>query len=129
MFRDIVGPQTFGGGAAGPRHFQDKNDDLSVNWLEYFGTRDMEKNIDSIRTAFRAKNYSLRRNGRFAVLNVRIAKAAIEASCSRSLRFEHDPKEDDLSHSAIRGYSGRDLIVATELAALAKERTLYAAVV
>ena len=104
-------------------------DDLSVNWLEYFGPDEMEVNVDNVRKVFQKKSYSLRPNGRFAVLRVGVAKTAIEATYGNLLQFEHEPWDDDPSHSAIRGYSQGDFMIATELAALASEQGLYEAIV
>ena len=100
-----------------PAAFQLKagEDHLSVNWLEYFGTFDLDTAVAHVRTAFRAKGYSIRPNGRFSVLRVGSAKEAVSAASGHPSRIEHLPLDNDASHSGIFGYRPNDLAVAAEL--------------
>ena len=89
---------------------------LSVNWIEHSG-RHMPTAVDTVRVAFQNKGYSLRRNGRFAVLNVGQIVSTVRAALS--LRVEHMPECDDPSHSGILWDHGTDeLRVAQELSML-----------
>lgn len=76
---------------------------LSVNWLDYFADLDKSAQINEVR---RLSRLELRPNGRFAELNVGVAKQAVRAVLP-DLRFVHDPLpagdgyEADPSHSQI----------------------------
>jgi len=56
---------------------RDGEDYLSMNWLEYFETLDLEQAIDHVRQAFRKKNFGISRNGGFALLQVGEVKNVI----------------------------------------------------
>ena len=102
---------------------------LSVNWLEYFGETNLPAAVERVREVFRGKNYQVRPNGRFAVLNVGAAKTAVREGVDRSLRINHLPLVDDESHSGILGYTSQDLAVAVELRALVTRQDVHAAVI
>lgn len=87
---------------------------LSVNWLEHSGTRDMATAMRTVRAKFLGRGYGLRRNGRFAVLNVGSAKEAVFQALEDSLSIDHMPLDDDQSHAGIR-YPPDDLAVAAIL--------------
>lgn len=76
---------------------------LSVNWPGYFADLGKSEQISEVRRLSRLR---LRRNGRFAELNVGVAKQAVRAEMP-DLRFVHDPLpavdeyEADPSHSQI----------------------------
>ncbi len=84
---------------------------LSVNWLEHGGTRDVEAAIQQVRSGFVSRRYRLRGNGRFAVLNVGVAKTTVRHALGHSL-----------------GYASDDLAVAVELTALLSKRSVHPAV-
>ena len=88
-------------------------DHLSVNWLEYLDAPDLNAAIESVRNTFRAKGFGLRRNGRFAALNVRVV---------------HLPVDDDESHSGVFGYTADDLAVAVAIRALVGRDHMHPAV-
>ena len=92
-------------------------DHLSVNWLEYFHEPSLDSAVDRVRGVFREKGYQIARNGRFAVMNVRVAKEA-GVRGHRLLSIEHLPAPDDPSHAGISGYEDGDLIVRLALAQL-----------
>ena len=101
---------------------------LSVNWLEYFTTGDLSIAIDMVRAAFHDRGFSLRPNGRFAVLNVAEVKA-VGRENSISLLVQHDPRPDDGSHASILGILEDDFLVAVALAQLVRRENVYPAVV
>ena len=103
-------------------------DYLSVNWLEFFDTSNLNVAIQLVRTAFDAKGYSVRPNGRFAALNVQDIKSVTRATAERSLSVAHIPLVDDESHAGIFGYTVDDFEIAVEIRALVGlEDTLPAA--
>ena len=102
---------------------------LSVNWLEYFGEIDLGAAVERVREVFRSKNYQVRPNGRFAVLNVGAAKTTVREGLDQSLRINHLSLDDDESHSGILGYTSQDLAVAVELRALVTRQDVHAAVI
>ena len=82
---------------------RDGEDFLSINWLEYFGDRDLSSATQCVRDAFRDKDYTLRPNGRFAVLNVSAAKAAVLEATGKTLHIDHLPLNDDLNRPGFPG--------------------------
>ena len=66
-------------------------DYLSVNWLEYFGETDLSAAVERVREVFRSKDFQVRPNGRFAVLNVGAAKIAVHEAAKRALSIDHLP--------------------------------------
>lgn len=103
-------------------------DYLSINWLEYFGETELNAAVERVREVFHSKGFTLRPNGRFAVLNVEAAKTAVHEAVKRTLNIDHLPLSDDPSHSGILGYSSEDLAVAVELAALVTYQDVHPAV-
>ena len=101
---------------------------LSVNWLEYFSTREPAVGVQHVRDALREKNYRLRPAGRLAVFGVVTAKRAVREGVGKELRIDHRPLENDPSHAGIHGYASDDLAVAVELKALVGREDVYAAV-
>ena len=69
---------------------------LSVNWLDFFSSLDKTEQINEVRRLSRLK---LSRNGRFAELNIDVAKQAVQAVLP-NLRFVHDPLPDDDEYEA-----------------------------
>ena len=100
-------------------------DYLSVNWLEYFGAQDARAAVNLVRETFRRKGYGVRKNGRFAVLNIGTAKSAVRGSLDRLLRVEYMPLDDDPSHSGIVGFTTDDLDIAVELRAQLRAADVY----
>ena len=88
---------------------------LSVNWLEYFDALAKLEQLDEIR---RLSRMEIRKNGRFAQLNVGRTKQHLQDQLS-DIRFVHKPLnaagnyEADPSHSEILGlpdYPDEELI-------------------
>ena len=100
---------------------------LSVNWLEYFDTRDLGATVECVREAFRRKRYRIRRNGKFVVVSVGAALAAVAETVGRRGRVEHMPLEDDESHAGLFGYTADDLAVAVELRILIQREDVHPA--
>jgi hypothetical protein len=104
------------------------NEDLSANWLEYFKEPDRVRAVDYVRCALLGKSYGLGRGGRLAVLNVReIREATRRVGCA--LHVEHQPKENDPSHSGIVGWAGAEdvMIVALKLKQIVLKKNLHPA--
>lgn len=103
-------------------------DHLSVNWLEYLDAPDLNAAIESVRNTFRAKGFGLRRNGRFAALNVGAVKATVSRVTAGTARVVHLPVDDDESHSGVFGYTAEDLAVAVAIRALVGRDHMHPAV-
>ena len=101
---------------------------LSVNWLEYFNAPDLTAAVERIREAFRNKSYQVRRNARFAVLNVEAAKHAVHKATGSMPAIKHLPTRDDPSHTGIFGGTAEDFAIAVQLAALITLENMHAAV-
>ncbi len=93
---------------------------LSINWLDYFEGRSRESQLREIRRAIRL---NLRRNGRFAELNVGETKRAVGGLVDH-LRFVHAPRaatprfRPDPSHSEITGLPSGDSLRGTLVCAI-----------
>lgn len=101
---------------------------LSVNWLEHGGIRHVEAAMARVRAGFLSRGYRLRGNGRFAVLNVGVAKTTVLQALGHSLSIDHLPLDDDHSHAGVHGYTSDDLAVAVELKALLSIEAVHPAV-
>ena len=88
----------------------------------------MNAAVERVREVFHSKGFTLRPNGRFAVLNIGAAKTGVHEAVKRTLNINHLPCRDDPSHSGILGYSSEDLAVAVELAALVTPQDVHPAV-
>lgn len=110
--------------------FENHNDapHISVNWLEFFGVVGREEQVAKVRQAFNFKSYTLRRNGRFVVVNVGAATERVKDTIKKGISFLHLPEDGDESHSGIFGYSSQDLAVALELRDLVSEADVFAAI-
>lgn len=106
---------------------KEQDEHLSVNWLEYFREPDLTQAIDCVRRAFLDKDYTIRPNGRFAVLRVGEVKAAISDLSPRPARIEHLPEEDDPSHCGVFGYTASDELIALEITRLVCAKDLHPA--
>ena len=105
------------------------HDHLSVNWLEYFGSDDIAQGIVHVRQAFVQRAYGLKRNGRFAVLNVDAARKQVKAGAGRDVRILHWPESNDPSHSGVFDYTSEDLQVALDLKSLVTSADVYLPIV
>lgn len=113
-----------------------KEKELSVNWLEFFHKgASIDENVRNVREAFQNKGYTLKRNGRFAVLNVETMREEVEEGTSAytelvSLIAKHTPFRNDLSHSSIFGMpfdSEGEFLVSTILANYVNDTQLFPA--
>lgn len=102
----------------------EKEDGISVNWLEYFGQGDVCQNLEKVRAIFKRKKFTLSKKGRFAVLNVGYCKKKIELAHKIDISIEHTPNKKDPSHSTI---FSEDLAVYIEIAELVTSADVYPA--
>ncbi len=63
----------------------------------------------------RAKGFSVKRNGRFAVLGVKTVRETVHNVTGREAAVHRMPTENDPSHSGVLGYSSGDTAVESEL--------------
>ena len=93
---------------------------LSVNWIEYFRDIERDEQIEEIRRAFISKDFDLKENAKFAVVNVGDVREYVRQNSqdSRALRVyrEEDDDPQDPSHSGIHGYSWDDILIADLIA-------------
>lgn len=98
---------------------------ISVNWLDFFAAPDLRSTVGMMRVTFGAR-YTLRRNGRFAVLNVGRAKpATLRLS---PIQIEHAPTDDNPAHAEVIGVPLEPIDVARALRRLVTERDIFEAV-
>ncbi len=57
---------------------EDRDEYLSVNWVEFFNAPDLAKALDYIRLTFREKGFRISHNGRFVSLQVGKVKDVIQ---------------------------------------------------
>lgn len=89
----------------------------------------MVEAVHRAQEGFLRRRYRLRPNGRFAILNVGLAKEAVLQAFGHSLKVEHMPLDDDPAHAGIHGYPREhELVVAAELKALLTRQTVHPAV-
>ncbi len=86
------------------------NDYLSVNWLEHFKVESINEQVQEIRNTVN-KKLKLKKNGRFAKLNVGEIKNKINGS-----RVKHIPERNDPSHSGIYVHGEQNNEITLELA-------------
>jgi len=96
---------------------------LSVNWLEYLDSADRSSQIRNLQWVYASK-LRVGANARIAVLNVGSLRAKVEQESPgrHTLRVEHEPEEDDPSHSGIYGLPQDDEIAAELLAQAVLEK-------
>ena len=77
---------------------------LSVNWLEHFHVSDRQIQVSSVRDSLARKNFSVNPNGRFAVLNVGVADQQVRRFQGVRLLFQLLGQTSAPSHTGIFGY-------------------------
>ena len=100
---------------------------LRVNWLECFDPR-LEVAVNRVRDALLEQGTPLRPNGRFALLDIGMVKAAVKRSLGRSLHVNQLAPDADPSGAAIIGNPDDGLIVAAEIKALVRHNRVRRAV-
>ena len=100
---------------------------LAVNWLECFEPR-VEVAVNRVRDVLLEQGAPLRPNGRFALLDVGMVKAAVKRSLGRSLHINQLAPERDPSGAAIIGHPDDGLMVAAEIKALVRHNRVRRAV-
>lgn len=97
---------------------KNKDDSLSINWMEYYGNTGRDNQLARIREDI---ELTLASTGVFAILNVGNVIERIHAEYKKRLEILHDPTNGDPSHSGIYGYNDEDLHIATMIAELVLE--------
>jgi hypothetical protein len=89
-----------------------KEDYLSINWLECLQCPDRASEIVEIRRRYYAK-FNLKKKDKVAILNVgtTCSKVADGTDDHRCLSATHEPEPDDDSHSGLWGFSYDDIII------------------
>jgi hypothetical protein len=82
-----------------------------------------------VRQAFANKTYTVKKNGRFAVLQIDQMHRAIQAAVKRAARILEWPEDNDPSHSGVFDSAVNDLEFATALRNLVQEANVHPAVV
>ena len=96
------------GGAFMLRRHRASEDGLSVQWLEYSGTKGASAEVQLLKRATTLRSrLTLSKNGRLAELNVGRTRARCHEE-DVALGFVHAPLPDDESHSEILGLPDGD---------------------
>jgi hypothetical protein len=105
------------------------DENLSVNWLEYFKCSSRESEIAELRKVYSAKNLIIKVNGKIAVLNVGEVRETVLAGSpdGRKLEILHDPEENDPSHSGIYNLKHDDEMIAELILETVRENEIYPA--
>ena len=109
--------------------FRDNEDYISVNWLEYPMAPDWDSAINMIREALYRKNFSIKHNGKFVVLNVGDIKEIVHKFIGVVPKVEHLPTEYDASHAGIFRFNATDALIVLLIARLARNSSTYPGVV
>lgn len=80
---------------------KDKEQYLSVQWLECLQQSDRLSEIRDLRRILSSNNFKLGPKGKIAVLNVGSVCDYVEACSQFKIRVLHEPKAGDPSHSGI----------------------------
>lgn len=100
---------------------------LSVDWLEKLGKPDVASAIQELRKII-SQFYVLNKNGKFAVLrNGEMAQTILQV-VKRQISVTHEPLQNRVCHSGIRGYSSNDQLIAAMIVELLSEEDMYDAV-
>ena len=102
-------------------------DHLSVNWLEYYQPDDKDDSVAQIRQGFLDREYELKLDGRFAVLNVDKARHQVKIGAGIDIRILHWPENSNESHSGIFDYTSENLQVALDLKSIVTAGDVYPA--
>lgn len=107
-------------------HLKENEENLSVNWIEFYGKVTFSDGIDRIR---RDVQLELRRKARFAVLNVGDAKKEVKTKSpdKYDIAVKHAPEISNPSHSEIRGMNSeraKNEMIAVILAECVRETFL-----
>lgn len=91
---------------------------LSVNWLEYYRSLSLNKQLDKIRKSFPLK---LTDSAKFATINVGKTKAYVKDNCGINLSILHEPSPKNKSHAGIHGYRFEDDMTAALIAEMVQD--------
>ena len=80
--------------------FRNDEESLSVNWLEFLVKSNVSEAVNMVRKLLPNTGYTIRKNGRIAVLGVGDIKIAVsKVTCAPQIK--HDPKPKNCSHASI----------------------------
>ena len=116
-------------GTPAPAAFRLRDSDngcLSVNWLECFGEGNVADNIPHVRAELR-RHYRTKKSSRLAVLNVGVAKRAVQTTLKVDISVRPDPQDGHRSHACVGGYPANNDDVATTLSEMVGESDVYPA--
>ena len=100
---------------------------LSTNWLEHFHDSDRQTQIAGVQQALTDKDFRVRRNAAFAVLNVGVATTVCKHDLNLDIQITTLGEAHDPSHSGIFGYTADDTDVAGLLARQVNPGEVYPA--
>lgn len=87
---------------------------LSVSWLEYFGSFEIEELLAEVRKHIRLKPNE---KAKYAILNVGDTINYVNENSEREIAIKHEPSNSDPSHSGISGYNYEDEMIGDLIAA------------
>ena len=93
----------------------EKEEYLSVNWIEYLGIQNLKAAADKVYCVLCNKQYGVKPTGRMAIIGVGMA-ISVGHDARKEIRIQHVPESDDCSHSGIFGYTYDDYRIAVALA-------------
>lgn len=99
-------------------------DSLSVNWLEYLKLTCREKEISEIRRILKTKmKGGIGSTAKIAVLNVGETRRHVSTKSPdrRDLQVNHEPEDDNPSHSGVNNMRIEDILIADLIAEQIRE--------
>ena len=108
---------------------RDREDYLSVNWLEFFETQYLSQAVNSVREAFKKKNFNVKSKGGFISLRVDQIIEVIQHNSHLPARIIHLPSKNDPSHSGIYGIPPSHETISSQIAELAHIENMHQAIV
>lgn len=100
---------------------------LSVNWLDHLDSKDLDAAIEGVPREFNLQNYSVRFNGRFAVLNVGRCRR-VSIYIKRPIKFINLQLDNSISHAGMVGIQQGDFSLATEIISLIDDQNVHPAI-
>jgi len=95
-----------------------KEQELSVNWLEFLNCLDRQSEIEQIRNVYAEKELRVGAGYKIAVLIVGNVRRRVleESPDGRNIRVLHEPEYNDPSHSAVDNLRHDDFFIAELIA-------------
>ncbi|MDA2933375.1 hypothetical protein MYX82_03425 [Acidobacteria bacterium AH-259-D05] len=101
---------------------REKEEYLSVNWLECLHNSDRNRQIHDLRRVLEGKGFSLGKTAIIAVLNVDEVIDHVQQTVNRTIDVLHEPEPEDPSHSGVFGYTVEDHLIADLIAETVNEK-------